>query len=147
VRGPSPRVVVRSVHCLVLLQLHPSVLGQIVVNLLEQGLPVLNRSAHGPTVDEIEFLVVRPRGLDVIDKEAAVGRVGAGLDGRQVDPDHLTIGMLVGKVDRPRSGSRPKIEYMAWLGRQRGAAQTIAKDHAEDMMRQVEPFLLLLVVG
>lgn len=117
------------------------------VDLLQQGIPVPDRARHGPPVDVVEPLVVRPRRLDVVDEEAAVGRVRAGLDRGQVDPDDLAVRMLVGEVDGPRPGARAEVEHMPRLAGQRRAVQPAAEDHPEDVVRQVEPFLLLLIVG
>lgn len=74
------------------------------VSVLVEGKPVLDGTAEPTDVDEVEEVrLVGPFLVVVVDLESDVGGHPAGLDGRDVGADDVTVGECVGEVDCPES--------------------------------------------
>lgn len=78
----------------------------------------------------------------------AGGYVHLRLHGTQVHAEHVCLRVLVRHLDGPEAGTRPDVEDALHLLRvQRREVELAGHDEGEDVILQVEPVELRLVVG
>ncbi len=146
--GAVDGVVVAVEPALVLLHLHVGAGLEVDEGLAVELGPVSDAAAEGAAVDEVEGLGEGPLALGVVDVELAVGRHPGGLDGREVRADHDGGGELVRNLDRPDACAGADVEDALWGWVSDGSGvQRAVEGHLEDVVEEVEPVLLLLVVG
>jgi len=134
-------------------------------SLLVELLPVVNAAKEIAGVDEVECVVLeRPIQLCVVDLERTVCGQPAGLDGRDVGPDHLCLGELVGHVATrsvsaqivqavkgghdlhgPDASAGAHIEDLLWVF-DRGRIQLVVHEHEGILVSDIVA-LDVLVVG
>ena len=85
-------------------------------------------------------------GWDVL--QSQVGRCPAGLNRRDVCPNDLAVGKLVGKVNSPDAETRADVKGSGeGSAIQRGPVQLLAVQQEADVREQVHRIHVLLVVG
>ena len=77
------------------------VMGDALVDLLDQCWPVSKRDVELATKDKVKLHRIGPLGLNVVHFEPDVWRHEPRLDRADVDPKHVDVGKGFGKVDGP----------------------------------------------
>lgn len=90
---------------MVLLELDPPARLQVAPHFVYQQLPVLYSDSDGARVNVVELVVEDPGRGHVVDDELDVGRHDTGLDGREVDSYHASVGVRFGEFDDPGAGA------------------------------------------
>lgn len=109
---------------------------------------VAHGGVGGADVDEVEAgLAERPLVVEVVDLELAVRRHPVRLDGRQVGADHAARGEVVGEVDGPDARAGAEVEDFFHIGRDRREVELAVERFGEEVVREVEVFVGLFVVG
>ena len=110
--------------------------------------PVLEGRVQRAAVDEVERLRVRPVSLDVVDLEAHVGRDPARLNRAEVVAEHLALRELVAELHGPDARAGAEVEGPRGLELGEGCGVKLAvHGDLDHLVRDVEPVLLLVVVG
>lgn len=140
-------IVVAVEPALVLLHLHPPSRLQVLEGFAVELRPIGDASAQSTAVDEVKRIVEGPLGLCVVDVELAVGWHPCRLDGREIRADHHSRGELVCYFDGPDSGPSANVQdpLRGRLG-DGSHVQRSVQHHLEDVVEEVEPILLFLII-
>ena len=131
-----------------ILHLHPAAGLDVLIRTHHQAMPVLERRHTMPGVHEIEVVArVQPLALRIIHHEAHVRRHPGGLDGAQIDAQHLGAGIGIAHLDGPDAGAGAQVDDLLRIGPERGEVQPVAARRQRHGVLHVLAVLLLVVVG
>jgi len=148
VRRLLQRVVVGLDPHLKLLHLDPPARLDASEGLRVQLRPVRHTTGEIAAVDEVvrSGPVFHPLSLDVVDHERQIRRDPARLDGAEIGSHNLRARKPIGKVNRPDASPGAQVQHMVRAGQDWSAEQLPVEGQHADVVKDVLPFLFLLVI-
>jgi len=90
---------------MILLEFYPPAWLQVAPHLIYQQLPILDPDGNGARVDVVKLVIENPGRGHVVHYEFDIWRHYAGLDWREIDSYHASIGVRFGELDDPGAGA------------------------------------------
>lgn len=115
----------------------------------EQRRPVSHRAEKCPQVDIVELSrLVHPIILEIVDFENDIVRDPLWLDWAQVRAYDGAVWILVSEFNRPNACPRSQVQSSLWAVFWKGReVESAPENQIPPVMREIQPFLLLFVVG